>query len=124
MKQCRQQSLLSRKFRDSRRIVKARTCYSRNAERKREEENERGKERERNTHVNALTDKTTVDANSERGSLVFSSQQPRGIRERRTAGSGARGKRGTRRIKGGRNADEKRGRVEEGRGSPLMNSNI
>jgi len=49
--------------------------------RKREEkrERERGKEREKNTHVNALTGKTTVDANSERGSLVFSRQQPKRI---------------------------------------------
>lgn len=48
------------------------------------------KERERNTHVNALTGKTTVDAlsNSERGSLMFSSQQPRGIRKKRMARGG------------------------------------
>lgn len=59
MKRCRQQSLVGKKFRDLRRVVKARTCYSRNAERKREEERKRKGEE---MHVNALTGKTTVDA--------------------------------------------------------------
>lgn len=59
MKQCRQQPLLGRKFRDLRRVVKARTCYSRNAGRKRERGEEEGRG---NMHVNALTGKTTVDA--------------------------------------------------------------
>jgi len=54
---------------------------------------------------------------------VFSSQQLRGIRERRMVGDGKR-EEDRRRIKGGRNVNEKQGEVEEGRGLPLMNSNI
>lgn len=74
--------------------------FPKRGEKEKGREREGGKERERNTHVNALTGKTAVDANSERGSLVFSSQQPRGIRERRMVARrrGARGPEGSRAV--------------------------
>lgn len=76
-------------------------------------------------HVNALTGKTTVDALSliAKAALSCSPADYREEFERSEWQEAVKGER-TRRIKGGRNADEKRGRVEEGRGSSLMNSNI
>lgn len=85
MKQCRQRSLSNRKFRDhvvTRAFEAARkSAYllfpkreERASGRGRNRTRERGtttvRKKERNAHVNALTGRTTVAANSERGSPV------------------------------------------------------